>query len=69
MKLKQILKKKLMLVILKSSNRKKPFDINEADNHQLLDNVGENMTDSHYFSAHNQSGESFFFRYAKRSNN
>lgn len=68
MKLKQILKKKLMLAILKSSNRKNPFNIDKADNFQLLDSAGENMTDSHYFSAHNQSGESFFFRYAKRSN-
>jgi len=68
MNLKTKLKKNFMLQSLKNNNRKKPFDINKADGNVLNTKAGANLTDSHYFSGHASSGESFFFRYAERSN-
>lgn len=55
-----------MLNLIKTSARRKPFDINHADSLALDNQALPNMTDSHYFSGHNAQGESFFFRLAKR---
>jgi hypothetical protein len=68
MKIKHKIKQGIMLKALQSSAKKQPFDIAKADHFILADQVGDNLTDSHYFSAHGNNGESFFFRHAKRSN-
>ncbi|NCA96975.1 MAG: hypothetical protein EOM77_02165 [Bacteroidia bacterium] len=68
MKIKQTIKSRLMLNIIKSNNRRKPFDIAKADSYVLKEDGSLNFTDSHYFSGHNANGDSFFFRLAKRSN-
>ncbi|MFA5480854.1 MAG: hypothetical protein WC282_00495 [Bacilli bacterium] len=66
MTLKRKIKQFLIHKILKSNNRKHPFDIDEADSFRLSDESDINCTDSHYFSSHASDGTSFFFRLAKR---
>ncbi len=66
MGLKRWLKETIMVHSIKKKNRKDPFNVEQAEHHQLPDDASRLDTNSYYFSAHDLKGNSVFLRRAER---
>lgn len=60
------LKKRIIKKSLNKKNKENPFNQTYSENYQIVLDGNKDSINSHYFSAHNQNGESLFVRRAER---